>query len=47
MSVVIATCADAETAVRCVEAIQSAANGPYEVIVVENRPVHSTVEARP
>jgi O-antigen biosynthesis protein len=44
VSVVIATCADAETAVRCVEAIQSAASGPYEVIVVENRPAHSTVK---
>jgi GT2 family glycosyltransferase len=44
VSVVIATCADAETAVRCVEAIQSAASGAYEVIVVENRPAHSTVE---
>ena len=44
MSVVIATCAEAKTAVRCVEAIQSAASGPYEVIVVENRPAHSTVK---
>ncbi|HTA98323.1 MAG TPA: glycosyltransferase [Solirubrobacteraceae bacterium] len=44
VSVVIATCADAKTAVRCVEAIQSAASGPYEVIVVENRPAHSTVK---
>jgi O-antigen biosynthesis protein len=44
VSVVIATCADTETAVCCVEAIQSAASGPYEVIVVENRPAHSTVK---
>jgi GT2 family glycosyltransferase len=43
ISVVIATCADPETAIRCVEAIQSAASGSYEVIVVENRPAHSTV----
>jgi O-antigen biosynthesis protein len=44
LSVVIATCADVKTAVRCVEAIQSAASGPYEVIVVENRPAHSKVK---
>jgi len=44
VSVVIATCANSETAVSCVEAIQSAASGPYEVIVVENRPARSTVK---
>lgn len=44
VSVVIATCADTVTAVRCVEAIQSAASGPYEVIVVENRPARSEVK---
>jgi GT2 family glycosyltransferase len=44
VSVVISTCADTETAVCCVEAIQSAASGPYEVIVVENRPAHSEVK---
>ena len=44
VSIVIATCADTETAVRCVEAIQSAASGPYEVIVVENRPTYSDVK---
>jgi O-antigen biosynthesis protein len=43
LSIVIATCANARLAVRCVEAIQSAASGPYEVIVVENRPQRSTV----
>jgi GT2 family glycosyltransferase len=43
LSIVIATCADVESAVGCVEAIQSAASGPYEVIVVENRPPRSTV----
>ncbi len=44
VSVVIATCADVRTAVGCVETIQSAASGPYEVIVVENRPAHSKVK---
>jgi GT2 family glycosyltransferase len=44
LSVVVATCANAESAVRCVEAIQSGATGPFEVIVVENRPARSTVE---
>jgi O-antigen biosynthesis protein len=43
-SVVVATCANAESVVRCVEAIQSNAGGPCEVIVVENRPACSTVE---
>jgi len=44
LSVVVATCADAQLAVRCVEAIQGGAAGPHEVIVVENRPGDSTVE---
>jgi GT2 family glycosyltransferase len=44
VSVVVATCAHAESAVRCVEAIQSASGGPNEVIVVENRPQRSTVK---
>jgi GT2 family glycosyltransferase len=44
LSVVVATCANAESVVRCVEAIQSGSTGPCEVIVVENRPVGSTVE---
>ena len=45
LSVVVATCANAKSAIRCVEAIQAAAHGPYEVIVVENRPAHSIVES--
>ena len=44
MSVVVATCANPGLAVRCVEAIQLHASGPYEVLVVENRPRGSTVE---
>jgi GT2 family glycosyltransferase len=44
LSVVVATCANTRLAVGCVEAIQSGATGPYEVIVVENRPALSTVE---
>ncbi len=44
VSIVIATCADAEAVVRCVEAIRSAASGPYETIVVENRPERSSVK---
>jgi O-antigen biosynthesis protein len=43
LSVVVATCADAESIICCVEAIQAGATGPYEIIVVENRPAHSTV----
>ena len=41
LSVVVATCADAQLAVRCVQAIQAGAAGPHEVIVVENRPAGS------
>jgi GT2 family glycosyltransferase len=44
LSVVVATCANVESVVRCVEAIQAGATGPFEIIVVENRPTHSTVE---
>jgi GT2 family glycosyltransferase len=43
LSVVVATCANPQPAVRCVEAIQRGAVGPYEIIVVENRPAGSTV----
>jgi GT2 family glycosyltransferase len=45
ISVVVATCADARSAVRCVEAIRLNAGGPFEVIVVENRPTRSMVES--
>jgi GT2 family glycosyltransferase len=44
LSVVVATCANVESVVGCVEAIQSSAIGPYEIIVVENRPASSMVE---
>ena len=43
LSIVVATCAERESVLRCVQRIQSAASGPYEVIVVENRPTRSTV----
>lgn len=43
LSVVVATCANTELLLRCVDAIQSGATGPYEVVVVENRPARSTV----
>ena len=44
LSVVVATCANAESVVRCVEAIQASVTGPFEIVVVENRPARSTVE---
>ncbi len=44
LSVVVATCANAESVIRCVEAIQASVAGPFEVVVVENRPACSTVE---
>jgi hypothetical protein len=44
LSVGLATCANAESVIRCVEAIQASATAPSEVIVVENRPARSTVE---
>jgi Predicted glycosyltransferases len=44
LTVIVATCANAESVVRCVEAIRSSVTGPFEVIVVENRPACSTVE---
>jgi GT2 family glycosyltransferase len=43
ISIVVATCANPELVVRCVEAIQSETRGTYEVVVVENRPRGSTV----
>jgi GT2 family glycosyltransferase len=43
LSIVVATCANAELVVRCVEEIQAHATDPYEVIVVENRPARSSV----
>ena len=44
LSVVIATCANPELAVRCVKSILAAVPEPFEAIVVENRPQGSTVE---
>jgi GT2 family glycosyltransferase len=43
LTVVVATCANDESVVRCVEEIRASSAGPFEVIVVENRPAHSTV----
>jgi GT2 family glycosyltransferase len=43
LSIVVATCANVQSATRCVEAILESATGPFEVIVVENRPARSTV----
>jgi GT2 family glycosyltransferase len=44
LSIVVATCANPELVVHCVEAIQSSVTGAFEVIVVENRPAGSAVE---
>ena len=43
ISVVIATCANPQMAVGCVESILAAVDGRFEVVVVENRPDRSTV----
>ncbi len=43
LSIVIATCANPELVVNCVEAIRSNVDGAFEVIVVENRPEGSAV----
>jgi GT2 family glycosyltransferase len=45
VSVIVTTCADAAATVPCVHAIVTAARGPMEVIVVENRPAGSSVGA--
>jgi GT2 family glycosyltransferase len=45
MSIVVATCANPERVIGCVEAIQAGAAGRCEAVVVENRPGNSTVEA--
>jgi O-antigen biosynthesis protein len=44
LSVVVATCANVDSVIRCVEGIQASVTGPFEIIVVENRPAHSTVQ---
>jgi GT2 family glycosyltransferase len=43
LSVVVATCANVSSVVRCVQAIRKGVAGACEVIVVENRPGGSTV----
>lgn len=43
LSIVVATCANPEIVVGCVEAIRTNVDGAFEVIVVENRPKGSTV----
>jgi O-antigen biosynthesis protein len=43
VSHVITTCNQASVVVRCVQSILASDGGPFEVIVVENRPEHSTV----
>jgi O-antigen biosynthesis protein len=43
LSVVVTTCANVECVLRCVERLRSSAAGPFELLVVENRPEHSTV----
>ena len=45
ISVVITTCAEPDAVVECVRTIAATADGPHEVIVVENRPQHSPVRA--
>lgn len=43
VSHVITTCNQAPAVVRCMRAIIASESGPFELIVVENRPAHSTV----
>jgi O-antigen biosynthesis protein len=43
LSIIVATCANHEMAIRCVKSIVSAVEKPFEVVVVENRPRGSTV----
>ena len=44
-SVIVTTCADADTTVRCLNAVLAMAYTPFEVIVVDNRPVGSAVRS--
>lgn len=44
LSVVVTTCADTEMLLRCVEAIRACGDESLEIVVVENRPVLSTVQ---
>lgn len=46
LTIVVATCANPERALGCVEAIRGAVDGSFEVIVVENRPGRSEVRHR-
>jgi GT2 family glycosyltransferase len=43
ISIVVTTCANVELVLRCVEAIRTTVTDAFEIIVVENRPAHSTV----
>ncbi len=43
ISHVVTTCNQAASVVRCVQSIIASEEGPFEVIVAENRPAHSTV----
>ena len=45
ISIVVTTCAEPDSVLGCLRMIAANANGPYEVIVVENRPVGSPVRA--
>ena len=45
ISHVVTTCNQASSVVRCVQAIIDSEGGPFEIIVVENRPAHSIVRA--
>jgi GT2 family glycosyltransferase len=44
LSVIVTTCADAESVIRCVDGILGCNDGNVEIVVVENRPALSTVE---
>jgi GT2 family glycosyltransferase len=44
-SVIITTCADVEATVRCLNAVLAMAYRPFEVIVVDNRPVGSVLRS--
>jgi GT2 family glycosyltransferase len=43
LSVVVSTCADVFSTLRCIEAIRQGDTGPCEIVIVENRPTGSTV----
>jgi len=45
VSIVITTCAQSETTVQCIRQLLAHVSGPHEVVVVDNRPEKSPVEA--